>query len=51
MTSARLAESHVEEHTLVWLRELGCITLFGGDIAPEMPAAERYELSSKMRIS
>lgn len=39
--AARLAESHVEEHTLAWLRELGYSTLFGPDIAPDTLAAER----------
>ena len=41
MPTARLAESHVEEHTLAWLRELGYSTLFGPDIAPDTLAAER----------
>ncbi len=40
-TSARIAESHVEEHTLAWLRDLGYTTLFGPDIAPGEPKAER----------
>ena len=39
--AARLAESDVEEHTLAWLRDLGYTTLFGPDIAPGEPAAER----------
>jgi len=41
--AARLAESHVEEHTLTWLRELGYKTLFGPDIAPGELAAERSD--------
>lgn len=43
MSAARLAESHVEEHTLQWLRDLKYSSLFGPDIAPEMPGAERNE--------
>lgn len=39
--AARLAESDVEEHTLAWLRELNYTTLFGPDIAPGEPGAER----------
>jgi type I restriction enzyme R subunit len=39
--AARIAESHVEEHALGWLRELGYTTLFGPDIAPGEPKAER----------
>ncbi|HNW81235.1 MAG TPA: type I restriction endonuclease, partial [Methanoregulaceae archaeon] len=39
--AARVAESHVEEHTLAWLRDLGYTTLFGPDIAPGEPKAER----------
>ncbi|MDO8872073.1 MAG: hypothetical protein Q7V05_04985 [Methanoregula sp.] len=38
---ARIAESHVEEHALAWLRELGYTTLFGPDITPGEPRAER----------
>lgn len=41
MPAARIAESHVEEHALAWLRELGYTTLFGPDIAPGEPKAER----------
>ena len=41
MPAARIAESHVEEHTLAWLRDLGYTTLFGPDIAPGEAAAER----------
>jgi len=41
MPAARIAESHVEEHALAWLRELGFTTLFGPDIAPGEPGAER----------
>ncbi len=41
MPAAKIAESHVEEHTLAWLRELGYTTLFGPDIAPGEPGAER----------
>jgi type I restriction enzyme R subunit len=40
MPAARIAESHVEEHALAWLRELGYTTLFGPDIAPGEPKAE-----------
>ena len=39
--AARIAESHVEEHTLAWLRDLGYTTLFGPDIAPGEASAER----------
>lgn len=41
MPAARIVESHVEEHTLAWLRDLGYTTLFGPDIAPGEPKAER----------
>ncbi len=34
-------ESVVEEATLDWFRELGYATLFGPDIAPGEPNAER----------
>jgi type I restriction enzyme R subunit len=36
-----LAESVVEEATLDWFKELGYSVLFGPDIAPDEPAAER----------
>ncbi len=35
--AARIAESHVEENALAWLRELGYTILFGPDIAPGNP--------------
>jgi type I restriction enzyme, R subunit len=41
MPAAKIVESHVEEHALAWLRELGYTTLFGPDIAPGEPKAER----------
>jgi type I restriction enzyme R subunit len=41
MPAAKIVESHLEEHTLAWLRELGYTTLFGPDIAPGEPKAER----------
>jgi len=34
-------ESAIEQAALDWLKELGYTILFGGDIAPEEPAAER----------
>jgi type I restriction enzyme R subunit len=34
-------ESIIEETALNWLKEMGYTILFGGDIAPEEPAAER----------
>lgn len=34
-------ESIIEQATLSWLSDLGYQTLFGPDIAPDMPAAER----------
>jgi type I restriction enzyme R subunit len=40
-TAAKIVESHVEEHTLARLRDLGYTTLFGPDIAPGEPGAER----------
>jgi type I restriction enzyme R subunit len=40
MPAARIVESHVEDHTLAWLRDLGYTTLFGPDIAPGEPKAE-----------
>jgi len=36
-----LTESEIESATLSWLSDLGYQTLFGPDIAPDMPAAER----------
>ena len=36
-----LTESEVEEATLFWLASLGYTSIFGPDIAPEEPAAER----------
>ncbi len=41
MQKNTIAESHVEEHALAWLRELGYTTLFGPNIAPGEPRAER----------
>ena len=34
-------ESVIEETALEWLKDLGYTIVFGGDIAPEEPAAER----------
>jgi len=39
--SRHFSESLIEQAALDWLNELGWQTLFGPDIAPEMPAAER----------
>jgi len=41
MAGKTIAESHVEVHTLAWLRELGYSTLFGPDIAPDTTTPER----------
>jgi type I restriction enzyme R subunit len=38
---AYLTESEIESAALAWLANLGYQTLFGPDIAPSMPAAER----------
>lgn len=38
---ARIAESHGKDLPLAWLREIGYSTLFGPDIAPGEPEAER----------
>jgi len=38
---ARLTESEIESAALNWLADLGYQTMFGPDIAPDMPAAER----------
>ncbi len=43
MPVAHIAESHLEEQNLALLRELGYATLFGPDIGPGEPAAERTE--------
>ncbi|MDD1724727.1 MAG: type I restriction endonuclease subunit R, partial [Methanospirillum sp.] len=54
MPAARIAESHLEEHTLAWLRELGYTTLFGPDIAPGEARAERddwHEVVQKHRLA
>ena len=53
MPAARIAESHLEEHTLAWLRELGYTTLFGPDIAHGEARAERddwHEVILKHRL-
>ena len=54
MPAARIAESHLEEHTLAWLRELSYTTLFGPDIAPGESRAERdswHEVILKRRLA
>jgi type I restriction enzyme R subunit len=38
---AHLTESEIESAALSWFSGLGYQTLFGPDIAPDMPAAER----------
>jgi len=38
---AHLTESEIESAAFSWLSDLGYQTLFGPDIAPDMPAAER----------
>lgn len=43
MPVAHIAESHLEEQNLALLRELGYATLFGPDIGPGEPTAERTE--------
>lgn len=40
---ARLTESHLEDLTLTWLKELGYSTLFGPDVGPGEASAERSE--------
>jgi type I site-specific deoxyribonuclease, HsdR family len=50
----RIAESHLEDHTLAWLRDLGYTTLFGPDIAPGEARAERddwHEVILKKRLA
>lgn len=52
--SASITEDTVEQAALEWLSDLGYIILHGGDIAPDMPAAERDDygevvLSSRLR--
>jgi len=52
--AARLAESHLEDHTLAWLRDLGYTTIFGPDIEPGEPGAERekwHEVILKKRLA
>ena len=52
--AARIAESDVEENALAWLRELGYTTLFGPDIGPGEPKAERdswHEVILKRRLA
>jgi type I restriction enzyme R subunit len=39
--STHITESVVEEAALEWFKELGYSVLFGPDIAPDEPAAER----------
>jgi type I restriction enzyme R subunit len=43
VSPSSIAESHVEEATLGWLRDLGWQVAFGSDIEPEELAAERAE--------
>jgi len=38
---SHFTESVIEETTLAWLKDLGYTIVFGGDIAPDEPAAER----------
>ena len=40
---ANLTESVIESAALSWFSGLGCQTVFGPDIAPDMPAAERED--------
>lgn len=49
MSTAVLKESVVEQAALGWLRELGYATLFGPDIAPGEPAAERAVAQAHFR--
>jgi type I restriction enzyme R subunit len=52
--TAQVAESHVEEHTLAWLCDLGYTVLFGPDIGPGEPLAERsdwHEVILKRRLT
>ena len=42
---ANLTESEIESAALDWLAGLGYQTLFGPDIAPGMPGAERTDYS------
>jgi len=54
MPAARIAESHLEEHTLAWLRDLGYTSLFGPDIAPGEARGERddwHEVVLKKRLA
>jgi len=41
MTANKLTESVIEQAALAWLESLGYKIIFGPDIAPDMPAAER----------
>lgn len=41
----RFTESIIEQATLDWLQDLGYTIRFGGDIAPDEPAAERAQYS------
>lgn len=52
--TARINESHIEKHTLGWLRDLGYTILFGPDIGPGEKSAERVEWNEvvlKQRLS
>lgn len=42
---SHFTESTIEQTALDWLKEMGYAILFGGDIAPEEPAAERENYS------
>jgi len=45
-----LTESDIEEATLTWLASLGYTSVFGPDIAPEEPAAERESFQEVLLI-
>jgi type I restriction enzyme R subunit len=45
MKTMAFTESSIEQAALDWFKDLGYAVLFGGDIAPEEPAAERIDYS------
>ena len=50
MNETGIAESLVEEAILSWLASLGYTFIFGPDIAPEEPAAERESFQEVLLI-
>ncbi|MEZ4672261.1 MAG: type I restriction endonuclease subunit R [Anaerolineae bacterium] len=50
MNKFKFSESIVEEATLEWLLQVGYTHVFGGDIAPDEPAAERTSYNEVLLV-